>query len=242
MSAADWRTLGASVIGPAHTAAGLPNQDAWAAFRGPTFEGLVVADGLGSKPRSDVGSQAACLAVERAAEAFNAAEEIAWPDVLLDDVRQEWLDILGEVSPDDASTTCLFALLTADGALRLGALGDGCAAVAKTDGTVVTLMDDKRHSFSNQTTSLSAHTSAGDWLVLEALAAEVQAIVLLTDGVADDLDDADGFVLGLVHALASLPEDIATRDLADILDTWPVPKHSDDKTIACLIRKEGGDA
>ena len=242
MSAADWRTFGASVTGPAHTAAGLPNQDAWAAFCGSTFEGLVVADGLGSKPRSDVGSRAACLAVARAAEAFSAAEEIATPDSLLDDVRQEWLDILGEVSPDDASTTCLFALLTGDGVVRLGALGDGCAAVAKTNGTVVTLMDDKRDSFSNQTTSLSAHTRAGDWLVLEALAAEVQAIVLLTDGVADDLDDADGFVLGLVHALASLPEDVATRDLADILTAWPVPKHSDDKTIACLVRKEGGDA
>ena len=238
MISADWTAFGASVIGPGHIAAGLPNQDAWAAFRGPVLEGLVVADGLGSKPQAGVGSRAACQAVERACRAANDIDGL---DALLDGIRDEWLDLLGEVSPDDASTTCLFACLTGDGEFHLGALGDGCAAVARTDGTVVTLMDDKSDSFSNQTASLSPDTSAADWRRLEMSAAGVHAIVLLTDGVADDVEDIDGFVGGLVGALAPLPGEVAARELSDILTAWPVPKHSDDKTIACLIRNGDGD-
>lgn len=238
MITAQWRSFGASVVGPGHVAAGAPNQDAWGAFRSPTFEGLVVADGLGSKPQSGVGSRAACLAVERA---VRAANDDPGPHDLFDTIRHEWLDLLGEVSPDDASTTCLFAYVTGDGNLHLGALGDGCAAVTKTDGTVVTLTNDNGDWFSNQTDSLSAYTRAEDWLVLEMPAAEAQAIVLVTDGVADDLDDIGGFVVGLVGALAPLPDPDASRELADILAAWPVPKHTDDKTVACLVRIGGVD-
>ena len=51
-----WRSFGASVIGPGHAASRLPNQDAWLAFHHIRADGIVVSDGLGSKPLSDFGS------------------------------------------------------------------------------------------------------------------------------------------------------------------------------------------
>jgi serine/threonine protein phosphatase PrpC len=72
---AGWRITVASVIGPGHERAGLPNQDRWLVHPVGTRACLyAVADGAGSRDRSDEGAQFAVLAAAEAAESvFGAA-------------------------------------------------------------------------------------------------------------------------------------------------------------------------
>jgi len=62
-----WKSYGASVRGPGHVATCEPNQDAWTSFHRVWGDGIVVSDGVGSKPFANVGSDAACFAVKHAA-------------------------------------------------------------------------------------------------------------------------------------------------------------------------------
>lgn len=232
-----WKSYGASVIGPGHLATGRPNQDAWAAFHYDWGDGIVVSDGLGSKQYSDYGSHAACLAVARAAYACRGKNVIDC-DSLLSRIKSRWLSLIAPLESCDCAATCLFAFRTNDGVVRMGMLGDGLAAVLKPDGSVMLLTDDKSEGFSNITTALSTDVSEKDWRRLSIPEGGCKAIVLCSDGVADDLKDPDGFVMEFVSAHSTLSSVSASRCVREMLDHWPTPKHSDDKTIACLFREE----
>ena len=231
-----WKTFGASVIGPGHIAAGKPNQDAWAAFHHVWGDGIVVSDGLGSKPFSDFGSRVACLAVAHAVNACRGKTEMNRA-VLSDRIKCKWLSLLAPLAPRDCSTTCLFAFRIDDGVIRLGMLGDGLAAAVKTDGSVVTLSDDKSEGFSNITVALSTNVTEKDWQWLAIPEEDCRSILICTDGVADDLSDAEGFIKEFCGAYRGLSSMSASRRVREMLLKWPTPKHSDDKTIACLFQE-----
>ena len=122
--------------------------------------------------------------------------------------------------------------------IHLGMLGDGLAAAVKSDGSVMSLSEDKSIGFSNITAALSPNASAKDWQHLSLLEEECVAILLCTDGVADDLDKADGFVKEFIDAHCPLAAVRANQHIREMLENWPTPKHSVDKTIACLCREE----
>jgi len=234
-----WKSFGASVRGPGHIASGTPNQDSWAAFHHTWGDGVVVSDGVGSKPLSDFGSNAACLAVACTAHASrnNGFDKVP----LANRIKDDWLSLIAPLDPRECAATCLFAFKLRDGAIRLWALGDGLAAVLKTDGSVASLSEDKSQGFSNTTTALSPNVSAKDWRHLSLPEEECNAILLCTDGVADDLDDVAGFVKGFIEAHRGLAALSANRRIREMLEHWPTPKHTDDKTIACLFREEVAD-
>lgn len=236
-----WRSFGASVIGPGHITAGGLNQDAWSAFHHTWGDGIAVSDGLGSKSLSDYGSVAACRAVEQAVRRFSDATAKGGRTDLLTEILNQWLDAIAPLDPRDAAATCLFAFRLGDGLVRLGILGDGCVAAVKSDGSVTALMDDKTTGFSNVTRALTPATDEMHWIVLDVPEAECAAVVLCTDGVSDDLDDVEGFMAGFVKAYEGLAQMTASRQTHELLETWPVPKHADDKTIACLLRTEVAD-
>ena len=231
-----WISFGASVIGPSHLAEGKPNQDAWLAIHNAGADGIVISDGVGSKQMSDFGSRAACLAVARAADASRVNAHIHG-DKLLDRIKANWLSLIAPLEPDHCAATCVFALRLRNGFVRLGMLGDGLAAVLKTDGSVVSLSDDKSEGFSNITSAITPDTSAPDWQNVSLPEEECVAVLLCTDGVADDLIDGDGFVKGLLDTNRGLAAAEVGRHLREMLANWPTPKHSDDKTIACLYRE-----
>lgn len=231
-----WKSFGASVRGPKHIAEGLPNQDAWAAFHHAWGDGIVVSDGVGSKPLSNFGSHAACLAVELAAHSFYVSGETE-RNSLFNSIQANWLRLIAPLGPRDCAATCLF-MLRIDEAIHLGMLGDGLVAVFMCDGTVVSLSENKTKGFSNITTALSSNASTKDWQYLSLQEDQCVGVVLCTDGVADDLDNADGFVAGFINAHRTLASVSANRRVQEMLENWPTPKHSDDKTIACLFRAE----
>jgi len=235
-----WKSFGASVIGPGHIATCKPNQDAWVAFHHIWGDGIVVADGLGSKQFSNFGSHAACLAVACTVYACNGKIEKN-NAFLSEQIKNNWLSLIAPLEPRDCATTCLFAFRMDNGLFRIGMLGDGLATVVKTDGSVVSLSDDKTNGFSNITTALSPNTTEKDWRWLSIPENDCKSIVLCSDGVADDLKDTDGFVKEFTSTHCDLSSVSAGRRTRNILEKWPTPKHTDDKTIACLFREEATD-
>jgi hypothetical protein len=159
----------------------------------------------------------------------------------LRDILTAWIDWLGPLAPKDSAATCLFALSLGDGVIHIGLLGDGCAAVVRKDRTVVSLGDSKESGFSNQTDALTTSTTESHWKVRKVPEHECEAAILCTDGVSDDLKDLDGFMLNFASKFRGLSQVTASRQARQVLERWPVPKHSDDKTIACLFRSEASD-
>lgn len=232
-----WKSFGASVRGPGHLATGTPNQDAWASFHHAWGDGIVISDGLGSKPFSNIGSAAACRAVECAAHRCCDKSEIDH-DFVSHCIKTNWLSLISPLEPRDCAATCLFAFRLGDGAIHIGMLGDGLAAAVKSNGSVVSLSEDKSQGFSNITTALSLNVSAKDWRHLSLLEEDCVAILLCTDGVSDDLENVDGFVTGVIEAHRHVAAVRSSQHIREMLENWPTPKHSDDKTIACLYREE----
>lgn len=245
MDVTPWKSFGASVRGPGHIAEGLPNQDAWMPFHRAWGDGVVVSDGVGSKPFSNFGSNAACLAVTCAALACRVQADMSNGQIdcvfLFEKIKTNWLSIIGPLEPRDCSATCLFAVRIGDGLIHFGILGDGLAAAIKADGSVMSFSEDKAHGFSNMTTALSSDVSPKDWHYFSLPEEECSAVLLCTDGVADDLDNVEGFVTGFVDGYRSLAALSASRHAREMLEKWPTPKHSDDKTLACLFREESAD-
>jgi serine/threonine protein phosphatase PrpC len=235
-----WRSFGASVIGPGHITTGKTNQDAWAAFHRIWGDGIVVSDGLGSKPFADFGSEAACRAVACAVHACRGKNEIG-RTFLSERIKNNWLSLIAPLESRDCAATCLFAFRIDDGVVHMGMLGDGLAAAVKTDGSVVSLFEDKTEGFSNITVALTSYVTEKDWRWLSIPEDDCRSIVLCTDGVADDLADIDGFVKEFAGEHRNHSSVSAARRTHEVLENWPTPKHSDDKTISCLFREEVAD-
>lgn len=240
----EWRSYGASVIGPAHVVTGKPNQDSWASFHHPWADGVVVSDGLGSKPHSDWGSAAVCRAVKIAVSGLtqSTSDDGSTQPTLLTRIQEEWFKAIEPLTARDCAATCVFAVADAGGRLRLGLLGDGAVIAVLRDGSVTALTDDKTGGFSNMTSALSPGVGIESWQTATLPATECVSVMLCTDGVSDDIEDIGGFARGFTESVAGVASTAAARRIRDMLSTWPVPKHSDDKTVACLVREvESGE-
>lgn len=235
--AAGWTLGGASVIGPLHVRAGMPNQDALA-FRQTRRHGcMAVADGLGSRPHSDTGARAVCrAAVSVAMRHLRAPRRRFDRRRLLDEIRSEWLAAIRPFTPEDCATTCLLAMWSLK-KVRLFQIGDGLAAFVSLAGRVRWLADDKSSSFSNLVSPLAAATVPGEWRYACCDARRCRGVLLCTDGISEDLADVPGFAAACVDDLRSVPDGAEAR-WTEMLRRWPVPAHSDDKTLAVAARKE----
>ncbi|OUS68188.1 hypothetical protein B5G52_20250 [Pseudoalteromonas sp. A601] len=235
-----WNSWGASVIGPLHVKAGIPNQDSWMARRYKWGNVVVVSDGLGSKAHSDHGSKAACLAVFEAAKRYQKNPDANIVDILRL-IHANWLVEIAPYSSTDCLATCLFAIQNA-GIITLGRLGDGMiVALGKTSENHLILSDNKQDSFSNYTNSLRQEFNPEQWETTTIESAACNAVVLCTDGISDDLlpDSEMDFCIELAYEYILLTPEKRTKQLIKMMNEWPVPHHSDDKTIACLFKKGG---
>lgn len=224
--------FGASVKGPAHAAAGAPNQDAWASGHAGNWRVVAVADGLGSRPLADVGAKAACAAVVEAVRRWRR-NPAAPTEVLLALVHVLWRARVAPRPPEDCASTCLFAALGADGAGVAGQLGDGMLLVR--DGAGLRPLHQRPPGdFANETAALGVTKHMSAWQTA-TFSPGARAVVLCTDGIADDLlpDKLDEFATWALNH-----RDLAPRArgaaLRAALRSWPTPAHTDDKTLAVL--------
>ncbi len=234
-----WKSFAASTIGPQHLISGTYNQDFKLTFHKRWGDGVVVSDGLGSKEFSNFGSEGACYAVLFAAQIASRKkfEHLEFLEL----IREKWLSNIAPLEPTDCLATCLFAVRLNDGLIRLGMLGDGLIAVQRTDGKVIIPFQKEDLGFTNFTASLSANTRAEDWQYTTIPERKIRAVILCTDGISEDLEEPYNFVGEFVEFSLSHSTASAANYALQMLEDWPVPKHSDDKTIACLFQKEISD-
>jgi serine/threonine protein phosphatase PrpC len=229
-----WRVMGASVCGPAHHKSSQPSQDAWAhrLTRHTTF--AVVCDGLGSRPHSRIGAQAACRAVAAAIRHWDNGKG-APPELLLRLIHALWNIHVHETGRSESATTCLFAVVTKDARLLLGQLGDGLVMLKTPAGTVA--LEPPAERFGNTTTGLGIAADVREWsLHMEADFMGPASILLATDGVSDDIlpQKRGDFLDFLVTHYGHRPPADRARAIGKHLRNWPTPGHSDDKTLAVL--------
>lgn len=235
-----WDFWGFSKIGPLHIKKGDPNQDCWMARKYKWGNVVVVSDGLGSKKHSDYGSKAACISVFEAAKSYKNNPKARNTDILRL-IHAHWLVKIAPYSPSECSATCLF-VIQIDRHILLGSLGDGMIAVYSDNTEDCFIITDKKEkSFSNYTYSLQSEFELKHWQTTIVDAYNCKAIILCTDGIADDLlpgREID-FAQELYSSYVDLPSKTRNEDVNRWLSNWPVSGHSDDKTIACLFRKGG---
>ena len=234
--------FGATVRGPRNKRAATENQDSWIRARGAYGHVIVVCDGLGSRAASALGAQMACAAVRRAVGLWPGIDSGADPLLLIRLVELLWRLSVSPRPLSECATTCMFALRENGGRFVLAGLGDGLAAM-RTEGTSVTTFGGRRDSdFTDETVALGVPHQLEDWWVATPAPASRNAVVLATDGVADDLHPPQigGFVEWIVTEVGGLPSAARCRVLRRELTNWPVPHHTDDKTVAALIDTAGG--
>jgi hypothetical protein len=78
-----------------------------------------------------------------------------------------------------------------------------------------------------------------DWYIKEIPLENFEYVFLSSDGVSDDIrpDVQTLFVRDLVTEYSIENSRIRTKKIKRMLLNWPVPMHSDDKTIACLVNR-----
>ncbi|MER6351535.1 PP2C family serine/threonine-protein phosphatase [Streptomyces sp. NPDC001634] len=237
-----WRIHGLSVEGYRHRRAGQPCQDACAYTVSGVVAVLAVADGAGSRPRSDEGAR---LAVDLAAEHFGrraaAAAECepgeAVHDLLTDafhDVTKVFLDQTGAAAGDFATT--LTVVVLAPGWLGHLSVGDGFVVVRA--GTE----DGERQfhllpqpaaasEYSNETVFLTS-PDAARWTHTDCVSDEgVDGVLLSTDGLAQAALSRSGSGTQLPNASFA---DAVFRSL----DTPGPVSDSAHESLAALLRSD----
>ena len=228
---------GASVRGPRNQRDGRANQDAWVKASG-TFGHLIgVCDGVGSCSNADVGARAACRALRQAASHWPGGS--ASPKHLVRLVEILWRLELGNEDATECACTCMFALRSADGGLLLAGIGDGLAMIRE-GGKLATFGGRGSGVFGNDTLALGAPHRIDDWWIAARAPSSGRAVVLATDGVADDLenDRRGAFVDWMCGEVGELAPAARWHRLRRELRQWPVPNHVDDKTIAAMVEVE----
>lgn len=227
------RAAGVSVRGPLHTQNDQPNQDAIGLWgRRDGWIGAV-ADGLGSRTLSHIGSQAACLAVRQVMRSYISWKE---PKQMMGDIYRSWLSFL-PIAPSQAATTLLVTACRRDGEALVAQLGDGLV-LYRSEGRFG-ILTPERKGFTNQTNALGLSNSWADWQCAPLrLTAPGDGVLLMTDGVSDDLnvDRLEGFFRKMIKECAHRSRKSAKKWMGAQLEDWPTIGHSDDKTMVMIFR------
>ncbi|MGL4987529.1 MAG: PP2C family serine/threonine-protein phosphatase [Treponemataceae bacterium] len=229
---------GFSVIGPSHVRNNMPNQDSFLIRKKNNFSLAVISDGLGSKKYSQRGSTAVCRSVYKAVQKLiNHKKKKGLHKIeLLTKIKTNWVQLISPYKPSDCSATCLFVLVTKSKCV-VAMLGDGMIYLqGKEDKNSILLMDDKDESFSNSTFSLSDTNYLKEWQIHVFETQNIQKVLITSDGISSDLADGQEklFCDDLLDDIKKQKYSAKKKEyLKSMMDNWPVPMHSDDKT--CVI-------
>jgi serine/threonine protein phosphatase PrpC len=232
------KQFGCSEIGPLHKTRQLPNQDAFCHHTYPWGELIALSDGLGSHALSQLGSQAACDAALRLLEQWHQLPELSVTERLTL-FHQNWLENLAEQDITQCGCTILM-VLRLDTTLFWAQLGDGLSVLYRRDVDQPECLTASSELFSNQTYALKANFSLTQWQTDSFDVQECRGIFLCSDGIADDLEleQQSAFFKQLYIQYRHLPELQIIADMQQWLQHWPVPGHSDDKTLVAMIVKD----
>ncbi|MGP9018915.1 PP2C family serine/threonine-protein phosphatase [Streptomyces sp. BR1] len=233
-----WRVHGLSVEGYRHRRDNVPCQDAWSCATHGSVTVLAVADGAGSRPRSDEGSR---LAVDLAVEHFGRlpASEVDGPfahRVL----RQAFLRVADDFADSTGGSadfaTTLTVVVLAPGWLGHCSVGDGFVVLraGTEDGERqfhLLPQPDAVSEYSNETVFLTSPDAARRMRTDCVRDEGVDAVLLSTDGLAQAALSWSGGVPQTAN------ESFAAAVLRS-LDAGAVEAGSEDEKLAALLRSD----
>ena len=219
-----------SVIGPGHITDDLPNQDSVGYFRTKRFWAIIACDGMGSRPLSNIGSK---IAIESIKSVLKVTDFRSPAKTVIAEFYQCWLDAIKSrmIKPNDAVTTVLIAWGDNSGDFRWFQLGDGIICTREQVYT-----PKSKDEFSNLTTGLGLSKNFNDWsLGYGRLSGTNNSILLMTDGISEDITDHSGFTDALIKFSHNKSSRRIKKYLKNQLIHWPTPFHTDDKSLAMVI-------
>ena len=237
----EYLTFGISVRGPGHIKTNTPNQDSYIIRHYKDGIIMAVSDGVGSRRLSDIGSAQVCRSAVKIMREFIYTQSRSDEDKyinfehLFNLFHAQWKFDLKDNLPGDCCAAVLLCVVTKDKIL-FARLGDGCIC-SKINGSTVILSDDKSDSFSNISNAMHCKFDYGEWEIREFQNVDLEYISLATDGISDDIKPElyPDFSEGFVKEYSRYSSRIRNKKLYKLLaEEWPVPMHTDDKTIACL--------
>ncbi|CAO1659122.1 Protein phosphatase 2C domain-containing protein [Halomonas sp. NYA30] len=224
---------GASVRGPAHEQDDTPNQDAITVRSSGKGCFASIADGLGSRRYSHIGSR---RAVELAHQVVIGGSSVASADVpaLL---GRAWRTAFAD-QYDQYETTCLWAWIDGDGEGGVGQVGDGLVLI-RSQGRF-RILTEQNYGFGNQTITLAQAESMGASSSDILLTSPGDGVLLMTDGISDDLipEQLEPFFDAIYRRQQRCSKRRLKRWLEAELQQWSTPRHGDDKTIASIFRMD----
>jgi hypothetical protein len=248
---AHWASCGAAVAGPSHEESGTPRQDA---FRIRSTDGVIVmavADGAGSAELSQIGARLAANTASKVALARGAAwsklsdsgAESALRNVL-DRVAQQLVHFAmrADIAVDLLATTLSVAIVT-DERWSCARVGDSPAVVRESTEGLRTIARTPGSQYINETTFMTS----SDWREMARVehgkTSEIDAIALLTDGVAflginlAADEPGPGFFNPVFDAMGS--GELQPKDLQDLLNSPAARSRSDDdKAMTLAVRQK----
>lgn len=242
-----WKAIGVSVIGTSHTKVGKPCQDS------SGIEVLdkdvligIVADGLGSAERSEVGS---ALVVETVMKALKEGiiplfpdSDLAWQELMqnafkqargvLENKAQELNCPLRELG------TTLICFMYAPGTIAIGQIGDGAVVIQFEDNSLITVSSPQRGEFANETVPLTMD-NALERVFYHVQPAQAKNIAAFSDGLQNlalismNYQPFEPFFTPLFNLITNSEDLAATKTkLADFLGSEKVTgRTDDDKTL-----------
>ena len=228
----------ASVKGALHEKVRLPNQDSYLVKQFKFGTLLVVSDGMGSHPHSEVGAHSVCRSVSRAIQ--------LWHEYHCDDIRllipllhSLWGMDVFPFPKNECGATCLFAFLSEDNRLYLGQLGDG--SIYYSVGDELALLKTKEDAFANLTTGINSIRSFEDWSLDTVCTGEKTVkVCLMTDGVAETLleNRREEFVLLLWKRLREKNNTCERNNMINrLLEDWNPVNAGDDRTLVSYEKR-----
>lgn len=231
--------IGYSTIkGKFHELKKMSNQDSYIVKKYKFGTILVVSDGIGSHPHSDVGSEAVCKAVCGAIQLWQQ-KGCNEPRLLIPLIHSLWGINVYPYAKNECGATCLFAYVSNAGNLYLGQLGDGNIYVSIEN--EIKLLKTKEDEFSNVTSEMSGISSFHEWSIKTYdVRDKLIKICMMTDGVSETLkEDTKQEFVELIWKKIEQCENLQTRNMLiySLLANWNSINAGDDRTLISYEKK-----
>ena len=229
------KAFGASVIGPAHRLSHTSNQDALSVRGKKGGWVAAVCDGVGSCSHSDIGSEAASMAVQHTLRENKGL--LIQHEVTNAAIHAKWLQHIKPYAVDEVATTCLYGQVLSNGEAIAGQLGDGL--ILYRENGIFHQFTPNRMGYGNQTAAFWKQHNPEQWFNARfTLQKPGDGVILMTDGISDDLiaDALPAFFEVIYQTALHRSRRQAKRWLQKELGDWATPKHGDDKTLAAIFR------
>lgn len=220
--------FGVSVKGSLHEQEQKPNQDAFAYKAGKEWLVMTVADGLGSREKSEEGAQYAVTSFIDFIEPYLNYRTFFMQEEYLLQFAKQWQQ---HFSPNEMlyDTTLQF-IIHHQSTLYMGSIGDGLIIL---NGKSFILHEREQNSYSNRTDSLNGAKRA--FLSTYEMNEHKMLALIATDGISEDLHveklpELCCFMQGQIEQTG----EAFLTELANWVEHWETPMHTDDRTIAIL--------